>query len=149
MEPCLTYKRSLQKSMRLRKIKYSLLNPKQKEAYNFQKVSAILADYGYLTIRLSDDWEGADFIAQHVGGADFLKIQLKGRLYFAKIYLGKDIWICFPYKSNWYLYPHDATIKEFEKYKRITHTPSWKDKGIYHFPSLSTDVLKILEKYKV
>ena len=41
---------------------------KQIEQLNFQKVSAILADYGFQTIRLSNDWKGADFIAQHIGG---------------------------------------------------------------------------------
>jgi hypothetical protein len=35
----------------------------------------VLADYGFLTMRLSDDWQGADFIAQHIDGA-FLKVQL-------------------------------------------------------------------------
>jgi hypothetical protein len=35
-------------------------------------VSAVLADYGFMTMRLRDDWQGADFIAQHVEGAKFL-----------------------------------------------------------------------------
>ena len=45
------------------KIKYEDLNARQKETYNFQIVSALFADYGYTTIKLSDDWLGADFIA--------------------------------------------------------------------------------------
>jgi hypothetical protein len=61
-------------------IDYQRLNSRQKEAYNFQKISAVLADFGYCTIRLSDDWGGADFIAQHIDGS-VLKVQLKGRLY--------------------------------------------------------------------
>ena len=79
-----------------KKIKYSLLNAKQKENYNFQKVSAVLADYGYTCIKLSDDWNGADFLANHVDGITLLRVQLKGRLTFATKYLGKDLWICFP-----------------------------------------------------
>jgi hypothetical protein len=92
--------------MKLKKIEYSELNSKQKESYNFQKVSGVLADYGYTTIRLSDDWQGADFIAQHVSG-EFVKVQLKGRLEVNKKYIGKDIFMCFKHKENWYLGPHD------------------------------------------
>lgn len=43
-----------------------------------------MADYGFMTIRLSDDWQGADFIAQHVDGVLFLRVQLKGRLTLGK-----------------------------------------------------------------
>ena len=52
--------------MRLQKITYADLNSRQRENYNFQKVSALFADYGFTTMRLSDDWQGADFIAQHI-----------------------------------------------------------------------------------
>ena len=45
------------------KIKYSQLNSKQKENYNFHKVASALADYGYDSMRLNNDWQGADFIA--------------------------------------------------------------------------------------
>jgi hypothetical protein len=31
----------------LRKVEYSKLNARQKENYNFLKLSAVLADYGY------------------------------------------------------------------------------------------------------
>ena len=36
-------------------IKYSDLNSKQKEIYNFQKVAALLADYGFNCIKLAAD----------------------------------------------------------------------------------------------
>lgn len=57
------------------RVTYDSLNARQQEAYNFQKVSAVLADYGFVTIRLTSDWQGADFIAQHKDG-EFLKVQL-------------------------------------------------------------------------
>ncbi|MCZ4318592.1 hypothetical protein O4H26_06285 [Aequorivita viscosa] len=99
------------------KIKYSKLNHRQKETYNFQKVSAILADLGYATIKLNDDYNGADFIAQHIQGDIYLKVQLKGRLTFDKKYLGKNIYVCFPYskaeKTVWYLYNHDLLLNIF------------------------------------
>ena len=69
-----------------KRIDYQKLNSRQKENFNFQKVSAFLADYGYVTLRLSDDWQGADFIAVHISGDQFLKVQLKGRLTVDKKY---------------------------------------------------------------
>ena len=72
-------------------IKYESLNARQQEDYNFQKVSAVLADYGFVTMRLNSDWQGADFIAQHIDGFTFLKVQLKGRLTVDLKYKDKDI----------------------------------------------------------
>lgn len=54
--------------MNLKKIQYDELNAKAKEMYNFQKVSAKLADYGFTTMWLHNDWKGADFIAVHIDG---------------------------------------------------------------------------------
>ncbi|MFT4733787.1 MAG: hypothetical protein ACI9DJ_001015 [Algoriphagus sp.] len=64
----------------LPRIEYNKLNARQKETYNFQKVSAILADYGFATIKLNDDWANADFIAQHIDGDKYLKVQLNNTL---------------------------------------------------------------------
>jgi len=90
------------------KINYQQLPAKVKETYNFQKASALLADYGFITNQLKYDWNGADFLAQHIDG-DWLKIQLKGRLVTKPEYEGKNIYIMFEDKSNskWYLFPHD------------------------------------------
>ena len=73
------------------RVPYEKLNSRQRENYNFQKVSAVLADYGFSTIRLSNDWQGADFIAQHLDGIRFLKVQLKARLTFDRKYMGRDL----------------------------------------------------------
>jgi len=56
------------------KVAYSRLNPRQQENYNFHKVAAKLADFGFNCIRLSDDFEGADFIALHVDGKTILRV---------------------------------------------------------------------------
>ncbi len=101
-----------------------LRKPKKTEIYNFQKLSAVLADYGFCTIKLQDDWYGADLIAQNMNfdntnnyNVEYLKIQLKGEAggVFNKKYEGKGIWIAFPYKGEWYLYPHDAMYEVFAK----------------------------------
>ena len=91
-----------------KRVQYQDLKAKAQEAYNFQKASAVLADYGFVTNLLKYDWLGADFLAQHIDG-DWLKIQLKGRLTTSPDYEGKNIYIMFEDKddSQWYLFPHD------------------------------------------
>lgn len=69
------------------------LNPKAREMYNFHKVAATLVDYGYTSMWLNDDWNGADFIAVHIDGISDLKIQLKGGLSFAQKYRNKGLYI--------------------------------------------------------
>ncbi|MGQ4810161.1 hypothetical protein NKDENANG_03610 [Candidatus Entotheonellaceae bacterium PAL068K] len=80
-----------------RRISYEELNPRQKRNFNFQKVAAKLADYGFNCVRLNDDWQGADFIAYHIDGNTSIRVQLRGR----------DIYITFNQDGEWYLYPHD------------------------------------------
>ena len=77
----------------LTKVSYKDLNSKQKENYNYHKVAAALANYGYDSMRLNNDWEGADFIS--VKGDDMIKIQLKGRFTLDKKYEKKDLYIAF------------------------------------------------------
>jgi hypothetical protein len=132
--------------MRLRKIRYSQLNARQKENFNFQKVSAILADYGFVTLRLWDDWHGADFIAQHISG-EVLRIQLKSRLAFYKKYEGKGLYVAFGEGTSWYLYPHDDLLMKVLEETKIGSTASWRQRGGYSFPRLSKVVAKLLEPY--
>jgi len=94
-------------------VAYSSLNARQKENYNYQKVSAVLVDYGFVTLRLSDDWQGADFLAQHVDGETLIKFQLKGRLTFSEKYRGKDLYIAFHDNGAWNLFPHDEVAFPF------------------------------------
>ena len=134
----------------LTKIIYKELSPRQQESYNFQTVSAILAEYGYSTIRLNDDWQGADFIAQHNEG-EFLKVQLKGRLTLSKKYKTKDIYICFRYNNDWYLVNHDQLLNYFlERYSdTFAKSSSWVVDGNYSWNTLSKEILKILEEFKI
>src|SRR5438128_1716322 len=113
------------------KVPYSRLNSRQKENFNFQKVSDVLAEYGFVTMRLSDDWQGADFIAQHTDGKLFIKVQLKSRPAFAKKYLGKDLFIAYCDGQDWYLYPHDEVLERVLKVTSIGDTESWLIRGGY------------------
>jgi hypothetical protein len=129
-------------------IAYESLNARQKESYNFQKVSGVLADFGFVTIRLSDDWKGADFLAQHVAG-ETLRIQLKGRLTFQKKHQDKDLWICFREDEQWFLYPHDELLERVLLETNIGNTESWTAAESYSFPSVSQQLRTLLEPYKL
>ena len=97
-------------TVRLQRIVFGELNAKQKETYNFQKVAALLADYGFNCIKLDDDWQGTDFLAFHNDGATTLRVQLKSRVVISKKYQGKDLYLAFPADGRWYLVPHDKLI---------------------------------------
>ena len=104
----------------MKKVLYKNLNSRQQENYNFTKVASTLADYGYNCLRLSDDYQGADFIALHSDGSHMM-IQLKGRWTIDKKYLEKNI----------YIYNHDEMVKECDNQNKYTNTSSWIDKGSY------------------
>ena len=112
-----------------KRIAYKSLNSRQQEAFNFQKVSAVLADYGFTTIRLTSDWRGADFIAQHLDGVTFLKVQLKGRCTFDKKYTDQELHVCFPAGDAWFLYPHDELLDQVLSGTDIAKTDSWENQG--------------------
>jgi len=98
--------------MKFEKIKYQDLKPKQKEIYNFQKVSGLLAGYGYTCIKLADDWCGADFLAYKFDGNETLNVQLKGRITIDKKYKNAaNLYMAFRNRGNWYLVPHEKLIE--------------------------------------
>ena len=132
------------------RIEYAGLNSRQKENYNYHKLGAVLADFGYSAIRLSDDWNGADLVAPHVDGNVILKIQLKGRLTFKKSYKDKELCIAFPSGDDWYVYPHDTVLELIlSQTDLMSGTSSWDDRGGYSFPSLSRQLTELLERYRI
>lgn len=132
-----------------KRVRYQSLNARQREAYNFQKVSAVLADYGFVTIRLTSDWRGADFIAQHRDGSTFLKIQLKGRLAFYKKYVGRGLYVCFPDNGQWIVYPHDELLKRVLATSNVANTHAWKSGGGFSFSRVPRKFRKLLEPYRI
>lgn len=134
------------------KIQYSNLNAKQQERFNFQQVSAILAVYGFATVLLDDDWNGADFIAIHINGRDILRVQLKGRCGIWSKYQNKDIWICFPVKTAqctaWYLYPHDSLINHIQQHNSTRlQSSSWQQRGHYHSKNIPKQWATFMAQY--
>ena len=92
-------------------IVYADLNSRQKENYNFHLVAARLAEYGYNSMRVTDDWQGADFIACHIDGDRFMKVQLKGRMTLDQKYEGKDIHIAFRHGDQCYVYFQNVKLR--------------------------------------
>ena len=137
--------------MELHRIKYEDLNSKQKEIYNFQKVAGILADYGFNCIKLSDDWQGADFLAYHKDGDQTLKIQLKARCTVDPKYLGKDIYITFPCNREWYLLQHDMLAEIAGDYwPRVRRTyGSNKVQRPYSSRRPNREMLQRLEEFRI
>ena len=130
------------------RVAYASLNSRQQEIYNFQKVSGLLAEYGFATLRLTDDWSGADFLAVHVNGETILRVQLKGRMTFEHKYRGKAIWICFRHKGVVYLYPHDDLLAVALAQTNIGNTESWKKPGGgYSFPSPPAALQEALSQF--
>jgi hypothetical protein len=130
------------------RVRYEQLNARQKEIFNFQKVSGLLAEYGYATLRLTDDWNGADFLAVHIDGCTVLRVQLKGRLTFRKRYVQQNLWICFRHQGLVFLYPHDQLLADAMKCTNISNTESWiGPNGGYSFPSPPQLLRAHLDKY--
>ena len=129
----------------MKHIRYSDLNSRQREIFNFQKVAAILADYGFNCIKLADDWQGADFLAYHIDGNNTLRVQLKGRLSIDRKYVGKNLFMTFPSKNSWYLVEHDRLVDLISAHANWLNTSSWIDKGIYNSDAPSRQLLMALE----
>jgi hypothetical protein len=134
--------------LNLNLVKYSSLNARQKENYNYQKLSALLADYGFVTMRLSADWEGADLIAQHINGDTYL-IQLKSRLTFCEKYKGKGLYVAFRRRNDWYLYPHDEILKIVDAAVKFSATPSWIKDGVFSCKTPTKVMFQILNPYQI
>jgi hypothetical protein len=135
--------------MQLSKIDYSNLNSRQKEVFNFQKISGVLADYGFNCIKLADDWQGADFLAYHKDGLDTLKVQLKARLTIDVKYKGKELFVAFPLNGSWYLIEHETLIEKIGLHTNWLNTESWISKGCYHSAAPSDLLIQNLSEYKL
>lgn len=134
--------------MFLEKIKYSILKSKQQENYNFHKASALLADYGFNSIRLTDDWNGADFIAVHIDGRSALKIQAKGRMSFSKKYQDKNLYIFFFESDRPYLVSHDDLLKDILSLGKIASINKWP-KGDRNWSKIPKAYKKLVENHNL
>lgn len=133
-------------------ISYPALNAKQKENYNFHKVAAVLAEFGFTSIRLSDDWKGADFLALHKDGVLDLKVQLKGVYTLNRDYSKKDLWICFRHAitGRWYLYPHDEALQwAMIDNPNLANTVAWQQNGLWTNGAPSKALMAWLNQFAI
>lgn len=136
-------------SSHFQKIEYCDLSAKQKELYNFQKIAATLADFGYNCIKLADDWQGADFLAYHKDSTTTLKVQLKSRITIDKKYSDKNIWMAFPHKHYWYLVEHNRLVEKIGTSTDWLNSLSWKDGGGYSSTSINSALFETLKEDKL
>lgn len=130
-------------------VDYNALNARQKELFNFQKIAATLADYGFNCIKLADDWQGADFLAYHARENTTLKVQLKARITVGKKYAGKDLWIAFPHKGFWYLVEHDQLLTKIAEHTDWQRSESWQVDGGYSSKSINPALFKSLVENRI
>ena len=135
--------------MSFAEVPYAALNSRQKENYNFHKIAARLAGYGFTSLRLTDDFEGADFIALHVDGETILKVQLKGRPTFDRKYEGKGLHIAFRLDERAFVYPHDELLAEVAPYQAFPSNRAWTDDGLVHWGRPPAWALAALEPHKI
>ena len=129
-------------------IEFNKLNARQKENFNFQKIAAVLADYGFNCIKLTDDWNGADFLAYHIDGETTLKVQLKSRLTVAKKYQYKNIYMAFPINDKWCLIEHDELLTIVNEVSPSWfQTVSWNENGKYGTGKVSLVLQQKLQPY--
>lgn len=132
--------------IKLEPIEYSSLKAKAQENYNFLKMAAILADYGYNCLWLNDDWNGADCIAMHIDGISDFKIQLKGGISFAQKYRGKNLFIAFFELGDLYIYPHDVVL---DQVKSVISDQTWLAKDTYFQTKITKKFSETIAPYKV
>ncbi len=137
----------------LNRIDFKKLTKKQTEAYAYQKVSAILADYGFECTWLINDWHGADFLAVDRHGY-VLKIQLKSGGYEIneKFSAFQDLWMLFRNHEDWYLIKHRDLVEMTGETTKSLESKSWQEKGIFIITrkaSLPKQLKEALRNYKI
>jgi hypothetical protein len=58
-----------------------------------------------------------------------------------------DLFVAFPDKEKWYLYPHDELLAKVLKCTNIGNTAAWRQNGGYTFPRVSVELRNLLGKY--
>lgn len=139
----------------IKEIEYNALTSQEKELYNFNRLMAILAKYGFEGHKIINDAKGADIVAyrapRKADGSRIitLKIQLKSRFTYNKKYDHEDLYIAFPDGDDWYLIPQESISADKSLVpKKWRDSNSWK-LGNYHVAQLPKDVKIKLERYRI
>ena len=134
-------------TMNLTTIQYDEMSAKMQETHNFHKVAAVLADHGFDCQRIFNDWNGADFVANHPDQPP-ISVQLKGRVVIASKYQGKDLYVTCAVNGVWYMYSHDALVDHIKaNHPNVITSQSWVNTGTYTWGTPSKWMLEWLEQY--
>ena len=139
--------------MKLQRVSYADLNSAaEKRITTSRRSLGGWLIYGFNCLRLTDDWQGADFIACHIDGETFLKVQLKGRFVLDRKYLRKDIHIAFLHRDDLFLYPHDTIYDSFQSKGIIGARGKddlWQTEGVRTWASLPKWAVEMLAEYRL
>lgn len=91
---------------------------------------------------------GVDFILYREADGDLKKVQLKGRWYIDRKYVGRAIWIAFHVDGRWYIAPHDDLVAMGDRFG-FTQSASWTEGGAYSCPRPSKIMLETLGPYRM
>ena len=75
--------------------------------------------------------EGIDLIAHREGDDALRLIQQKSRWGIFHKYMGRNLWLAFPDRDDWYLVPHDD-MTAWPEVTGYMDTASWRERGQYH-----------------
>lgn len=145
---------SVSEDMGFAKVDYQDLNAKQREVYNFHLIAARLAQYGYASYPIRDDWNGGDMFARHMLNGRSLTVQIKSRATFDKKYQGKDLYIGFPLGQAVYVYPHDQVLDKYVAVRAARGLPlddnqAWARDGLVHWVKPTKEMMELLKPYEL
>jgi hypothetical protein len=99
------------------------------EMANRQEVLSIAMRFGFNAfVPLID--QGIDFILHRETDGRLLKVQLKSRWTIQRKYVGRDLYMAFPFDGTWCIAAHDAMIAWIEG-SQLAESESWRVGGSY------------------
>lgn len=113
------------------------------EVINRNALVSVALNQGYNAFLPVYD-NGIDLILHNETTGDTKLVQLKGRWTIDKKYLGRNIWVAFPDRGEWYVAPHDEMVALGERH---THTASWA-RGTYSKSPLGVTDREELSAYR-
>ena len=128
---------------------YRSLTARQKEAYNFERVSKVLAHHGYDCHWLPDPRDNADFLARHRSSGNEKRVQLTSRCLIDKKYENQELWVAFPVDDNWYFLEHDELRDLVSEHTGALTTKSWMQGNRYSWPAPSPGLLEAIRLYRL
>jgi hypothetical protein len=135
--------------MRFERIDLGQLSVSEIRKYNYNKVTAALADYGFATELAPEGQVLWDFVATQLSSGKQIKVLIRPQMTLEKKFLGKDIYICFLEGSNWYIYPHDQHYEHVRITSNLMDTTSWKKEGTFTVSKLSAQNKLAIARFKI